>query len=393
MPGDGPFVQAGIPPAEVAVDEPLIRGLLLAQQPDLAGLQLRHAATGWDNVTYRLGDQLAVRLPRITGAAALILREQAWLPWLADHLPVPVPVPVRHGRPGPGFGWPWSVVPWAAGVTADREPLDAAQAAVFGGFLASLHCQPPPDFPRNDYRGIPLPLLAQTVQDKLAALTGGGHGLAAGAGAVRERWQTAVAAPADAADTCVHGDLHPRNLVVRDGRLAAVLDWGDMTAGDPAADLGAAWMLFPVTAHAAIWAAYGQLTAATMARATGWAVFFGLTLLTGGDPVLGEIGRRTLDRVCADLRRGLTAWGGERLAVGTGDDHRVAVGVPEPDLPVAGAVALPRWRVAQRRMDDGCAQLGGPGHHPVEVRRLAEPHKHPVAQVCPGVADGAVMVV
>lgn len=296
--GDGPFEQGGIPPAEVAVDERLIRALLRSQHPDLADLPLRHAATGWDNVTFRLGDQLAVRLPRISGAAALIVHEQAWLGWLADRLPVPVPVPVRRGRPGPGFGWPWSVVPWTAGVTADREPLDAAQAGLFGRFLACLHRPAPPGFPRNDWRGIPLTSLAQTVEPKLAALAGAGGGLAAGAEVVRDRWQAALAAPADTADTCIHGDLHPRNLVIRQGGLAAVLDWGDMTAGDPATDLGAAWMLFPVAAHATIWAAYGQITAPTMARATGWAVFFGVTLLDG-DPVLAGIGRRALERVCA----------------------------------------------------------------------------------------------
>jgi aminoglycoside phosphotransferase (APT) family kinase protein len=298
--GDGPVEYGGIPPAEVAIDEQLVRGLLRSQHPDLAGLPLRHVATGWDNVTYRLGDQLAVRLPRIQGAAALITLEQTWLPWLAGHLPVAVPVPVRHGLPGAGFPWPWSIVPWIAGRTADREPLDAAQAGVFGRFLRSLHRPAPPGFPRNDYRGIPLAGLSETVEQRLAAFSGSGAGLAAQAAAIRDRWQDAVAAPADAAETCIHGDLHPRNLVVSQGALVAVLDWGDMTAGDPAADLGAAWLLFPVRAHPGIWAAYGQVTEHTMARARGWAVFFGMALLTAGlpgDPALAEIGRGTLERV------------------------------------------------------------------------------------------------
>jgi len=298
--GDRPVEYGGIPPAEVDIDEQLVRGLLRSQHPDLAGLPLRHVATGWDNVTYRLGGQLAVRLPRIRGAAALITLEQTWLPWLAGHLPVTVPVPVRHGRPDAGFPWPWSVVPWIAGRTADREPLDAAQAGVFGRFLRSLHRPPPPGFPRNDYRGIPLAGLSETVEQRLAALGGSRAGQAAQAAAIRDRWQDALAAPASAAETCIHGDLHPRNLVVSRGGLAAVLDCGDMTAGDPAADLGTAWLLFPVGAHPGIWAAYGQVTAHTMARARGWAVVFGTTLLTLGhpsDPALAEIGRRTLEQV------------------------------------------------------------------------------------------------
>jgi aminoglycoside phosphotransferase (APT) family kinase protein len=300
--GDDPIEYGGIPPAEVDIDERLVRRLLMSQHPDLASLPLRHVATGWDNVTYRLGSQLAVRLPRISGAASLVILEQTWLPWLAGHLPVAVPVPLRQGRPGTGFPWPWSIVPWKAGRTADREPLDAAQAGVFGRFLASLHRPPPPGFPRNDWRGIPLTGLSETMGPKLAALTDGGTGLAVPAGAVGDRWQDAVRAPADAADTCIHGDLHPRNLVVDQGRLTAVLDWGDMTAGDPAADLAAAWLLFPTTAHPAIWTAYGQITGHTMTRARGWAVFFGATMLTLGlasDPVLAGIGRRTLERVCA----------------------------------------------------------------------------------------------
>ena len=301
---DGPVVAGGIPPAEVDIDERLVRGLLTAQHSDLASLHLRQVATGWDNVTYRLGDQLAVRLPRIGGAAALITAEQTWLPWLDGHLPVAVPVPVRQGEPDAGFPWPWSVVPWVAGRTADLEALDTSQAGVFGGFLASLHQQPPAGFPRNDYRGIPLTGLSEALEQRLAGLADlpdGDAGLPVSAEAIRDLWQEAVAAPIDVSEVCIHGDLHPRNLVVSQGRLAAVLDWGDMTAGDPAADLGAAWLLFPVAAHPAIWAAYGQVTAHTLARAKGWAVHFGTTLLTlglDGDKVLAETGRRTLERAC-----------------------------------------------------------------------------------------------
>jgi aminoglycoside phosphotransferase (APT) family kinase protein len=302
MSGDDPVEYGGIPPAEVDVDERLVRSLLRSQHPDLAGLPLRHVATGWDNVTYRLGGRLAVRLPRISGAAPLIALEQTWLPWLAGRLPVAVPVPLRRGTPGDGFPWSWSIVPWTAGRTADREPLDAAQAGLFGRFLACLHQAPPPGFPRNDWRGIPLAGLSETVEPKISALTDASSGLAVRAEAVWDRWQDAVRAPADAADTCIHGDLHPRNLVVDQGALSAVLDWGDMTAGDPAADLAAAWMLFPATAHPAIWTAYGQVSSDTMTRARGWATFFGATLLTLGlasDPVLAGIGRRTLERACA----------------------------------------------------------------------------------------------
>lgn len=97
------MVKSSTPPAETPIDEALVARLLAEQHPDLAGLPLRLAATGWDNATYRLGDDLAVRLPRIAAAAPLVANEQRWLPELAPRLPVPVPVPVRTGEPGQGY--------------------------------------------------------------------------------------------------------------------------------------------------------------------------------------------------------------------------------------------------------------------------------------------------
>jgi aminoglycoside phosphotransferase (APT) family kinase protein len=294
-----PFVvvPAGIPPAEVDIDEALVRSLLRAQHPDLADLPTTLVATGWDNATYRLGEHLAVRLPRIEAAVGLLRNEQTWLPRLAPDLPVPVPAPVRVGEPGPDFPWPWSVVPWVAGRSGEHESLAPDQATAFGRFLAAVHRPAPDGFPRNDYRGVPLAQVTERVEERFRQLSTRD---AAPSEPVRERWRSALAAPMDAPDTCVHGDLHPKNIVVDSGRLAAVLDWGDMTAGDRAVDLGAAWMLFPPDAHDRLWRSYGQVSAPTMRRAIGWAVFFGVTLLDVGlenDPPFAEIGRRTLARI------------------------------------------------------------------------------------------------
>ncbi|MBO0871702.1 MAG: aminoglycoside phosphotransferase family protein [Micromonosporaceae bacterium] len=292
----------GIPPADIDIDEHLVRNLIQTAHPDLADLPLRHAATGWDNATYRLGEQLAVRLPRIEAAVPLLRQEQRWLPWLAPRLPVPVPAPVRVGAPGTGFPWPWSIVPWVAGQSAERAPLSSAEAGRFGEFLAAVH-QPAPDgFPRNDYRGVPLVNLTDRIEDllqQLSTVDSPEPPLAA----VRDRWRSAVGMPMDVPETCLHGDLHPKNIVVEQGRLAAVLDWGDMTTGDPAADLSAAWMLFPNEVHGQVWAAYHPVSADTLLRARGWAVFFGLNLSAvglAGDPEFAEIGRQTLARLCSD---------------------------------------------------------------------------------------------
>jgi len=293
--------QIGMPPAEVDIDEELVRGLLRDQHPDLAHHPVRLEATGWDNATYRLGEHLAVRLPRIEAGARLLANEQRWLPTLAPRLPLPVPAPVHVGQPGRGFPWSWSVVPWAPGRSGEHETLAPDEAASFGAFLAALHQPPPDEFPHNDYRGVPLPTVRERVEERLERLSRLDTGLDVPLDAVWSVWRAALAAPPDGADVCVHGDLHPKNVVVDAGRLASVIDWGDMTAGDPAVDLGAAWMLFPPDAHGALWRAYGPVSDHTAVRARGWAVFFGVTLLDvglAGDAPFARIGRVTLARTC-----------------------------------------------------------------------------------------------
>lgn len=126
------------PPAEVEITLDLVRTLLAEQHPDLAHLPLRQVAEGWDNITYRLGDDLAVRLPRRALAATLLQHEQQWLPVLAAHCVLPVPVPVRTGRPSPLFAWPWSVVPWFDGVPA--SDVQVPDRTAWAGELAdALH--------------------------------------------------------------------------------------------------------------------------------------------------------------------------------------------------------------------------------------------------------------
>src|SRR5262245_2189646 len=147
-----------MPAAEVSVSPELVRRLLAAQQPDLAHLPVQPMAHGWDNLMYRLGGELAVRLPRRAAAARLIMHEQRWLPAIAPRLPLPVPAPVRTGRPALGYPWPWSIVPFLPGQMAAREPPadPAGAAASLGGFLAALHAPAPADAPVNPIRGIPL---------------------------------------------------------------------------------------------------------------------------------------------------------------------------------------------------------------------------------------------
>jgi aminoglycoside phosphotransferase (APT) family kinase protein len=282
------------PPAEVTVDEALVRRLLAAQHPDLADLPLTYVADGWDNVTYRLGDELAVRLPRRQVAVELLESEQRWLPVLARRVGLAVPEPVRAGRPADGYPWPWSVVRWVGGTPVDQAPLDPGEAGAFGAFLADLHGPAPDDAPRNPHRGVPLRVKAEALPPRWDRM--------ADAEPVRQAWAEVVDVPIDVEPGWLHSDLHPKNVVGEGGRLVGAIDWGDLGVGDPATDLGAAWMLFPPEVHDDVWSAYGGVSDATLARSRGWAIFFGTVLLDTGvddEDTFGRIGRTALDRVLA----------------------------------------------------------------------------------------------
>jgi len=298
MNGAGGAPAPGTPPAEVQIDVGLVAGLLSDQHPDLSRLPLAAVEAGWDNAIFRLGPDLAVRVPRRAVAAPLIVHEQTWLPVLAPRLPLPVPVPLRRGLPGRGYPWRWSVVPWLEGAAADQHPPDPAQAAVFGAFLRALHAPAPADAPANPVRGGPLAErapYAEARMERLATRTG------LITPRLRELWRAALAAPLDTPTVWLHGDLHPRNLLVADGAIAAVIDWGDLCAGDPATDLAAFWMLFDSPAsRAAAFAAYGPCSEATTRRSWGWAIHLGAAHLDAGlidNPRHALLGEQTLRRV------------------------------------------------------------------------------------------------
>jgi aminoglycoside phosphotransferase (APT) family kinase protein len=294
--------------AETETDEALIRALLREQHPDLAGLAVRPVPGGWDNQMWRLGDDLAVRVPRTPRAPGLLATEERWLPVLAPGLPLPVPVPVRAGEPSPRFGRPWAVVQWVHGEPADRAPVTApGSAEVLAGFLSALHEPAPADAPDNPERGVSLAGRRQGFDEWFAGIAGWAR-----AGLVRDAWEKAAAAPAWAGPrTWLHGDLHPANVVTRDGQLAGIVDFGELCAGDPATDLSAAWLLLPDGAAARFFAAYagpdgGPADAATVERARGWALLRGLSLvgighngvlgLPGGKPTWEPGGYQALNR-------------------------------------------------------------------------------------------------
>jgi aminoglycoside phosphotransferase (APT) family kinase protein len=294
------------PAAEVDIDAALVRALLAEQLPDLrpglADLDVVAVAAGWDNVVFRLGTDLTVRLPRRQAAATLIENEQRWLPRLAARLPLPIPAPIAIGRPGLGFPWSWSVGPWLPGETAAEvvpDDLDAA-ATTLGSFLLALHEPAPADAPANPVRGVPL-------RDRAARLHAQVEQIAdiVDAPTVLDRWAELLATPPwPGPPLWLHGDLRAANLLVHHGRLSAVIDFGDVTGGDPATDLSIAWMLFPPAARA-VFRAVVDADDATWARAQGWALALGVAYMASSadDPRLAREGRAVVDAVLADPLR------------------------------------------------------------------------------------------
>lgn len=287
-----------MPAAEVAVDEALVRQLLSDQHPDLEGRSIGLVGEGWDNFTFRLGDDLSVRMPRRVMAAPLVVNEQRWLPVLAPRLPLAVPVPVRVGEPGRGYPWTWSVCPWLPGDIATGPLRSSTDAAVaLGEFIAALAAPAPTDAPSNPYRGVPLAERHDVTVARIDQLSKVVDALR-----LRELWDDLCATPPwDGPPVWLHGDLHPANLLATDGVLSAVIDFGDITGGDPSTDLAGGWMLFEGDDLASFRDAAGGCDDDTWRRARGWALVHSLACLgsSADNATMEAIGHRTLAAVLA----------------------------------------------------------------------------------------------
>jgi aminoglycoside phosphotransferase (APT) family kinase protein len=274
-----------------------VRRLVKAQHPDLARLRVEPFESGWDNAMFRLGDELAVRLPRRAIAVPLIKNEQRWLPDIAKRISVPIPAPVRAGIASDEFPHPWSIVPWFRGVPSNREPLAADQVDPLIEFLRAVHITAPSNAPHNPYRGIPLAQRAPVIEERFTRLKANSNVIT---GRVLEIWSEALAATPASRMTWLHGDMHARNVLVDRGKLSAVIDWGDICRGDRAGDLACVWILFGerrTREHAL--EAYGG-TESLWQRARGWAISFATVLLElRDDPVHAESGARTLRNLIA----------------------------------------------------------------------------------------------
>lgn len=294
---------------EVATSVDLARRLLAAQFSQWADLPIVPVASaGTDHALYRLGQDMVLRLPRIPSATGQAAKEALWLPRLAPHLPLEIPQPLLMGRPGEGYPWQWSIYRWiegegppGVGTRWANPPTAVARAlARFVQALWALDTTdgPPPD-EFNAFRGLPLAARDAQVRRALAGLAADHDGLV-DTGASEAAWEEALAAPAwEEPPRWIHGDLQPANLLMRRGRLQAVIDFGCMGVGDPACDLQVAWNFLSGESRDVFREALG-VDGAMWARGRGWALSVGLIALPyyrRTNPLLASIARRTIKEV------------------------------------------------------------------------------------------------
>ncbi|HEY4018198.1 MAG TPA: aminoglycoside phosphotransferase family protein [Pseudonocardiaceae bacterium] len=286
---------------EVDIDADLVRGLVAARFPHWADLPITPVASaGTDNAMFRLGPDLAVRLPRIPGAAADVEAEQRWLPKLAPHLPVAIPVVVGAGEPTGDYPWRWSVCRWLTGCNPQVDALDEPEdlAIDIAEFIAALRAVNPAGGPVLSRSG----RLARRDEATRAAIDAS-RGLV-DIDALHGIWAETVTIAGSAPHAWAHGDLSPGNVLIDQGRLRAVIDFGAFGVGDPTVDLIVAWNLLPAAARPILRAAL-DVDDATWARGRGWALSIAVIQLPyyrDTNPALAANSRHVLEQIIADQR-------------------------------------------------------------------------------------------
>jgi aminoglycoside phosphotransferase (APT) family kinase protein len=301
--------------AEITVE--VVSCLIAEQFPQWADLEILPVALdGWDNTTFRLGDEMSVRLPSDTGYVPQIDKEHRWLPFLAPQLPLRIPRPIAKGEPGCGFPAPWSIYGWLSGEPAaivgvvDHDRL----AEDLGAFLAALQAVDadggPPPGPHSANRGGLVSMWDEEVRRMIGEL----HTEIDVDGATAV-WEMALVRESTGPSVWVHGDVTGSNLLFSDDRLCGVIDFGCSAVGDPACDLTPAWTMFEGTSRERFKAMF-TLNDGAWARARGWALWKALIEIPGrpaDDP--GRTGARfgwrwdshgVIEQVIADHRLSAT---------------------------------------------------------------------------------------
>jgi aminoglycoside phosphotransferase (APT) family kinase protein len=271
-----------------AITAALVSELITEQFPQWRDLPVAPVELdGWDNTTFRLGDDMLARLPSADCYSLQVEKEQRWLPVLARQLPLPIPSPLVRGEPSAAFPRPWSIYRWIPGRPAVPERVAdlCGFAVALADFLAALYRVDPADGPppgeHNFMRGGSVATYDRQTKDAIAALGDRIDGRAA-----TDAWQAALEATWNGPPVWVHGDVAASNLLVADGQLSAVLDFGCCAVGDPACDLTIAWTFF-VSESRTVFRERLALDDATWLRARGWALWKALITLAVSRPSTG----------------------------------------------------------------------------------------------------------
>ncbi|CAN7535578.1 aminoglycoside phosphotransferase family protein [Paenibacillus sp. LjRoot153] len=290
---------------EIIIDLQLVQHLITSQFPQWAELSLRPVdSAGTDNAIYRLGEEMAVRLPRAEWAIGQVEKEQRWLPMLAQKIPVSIPVPLAQGVPTEDYPWFWSVYRWLDGENATVGQLASyyQAATALAQFIYAMQSIDPTGGPapgsHNSGRGEPLAMRDSAVRDAIATLNP-----IIDTEIAEAAWDLALHAPAwQGQGVWIHGDLHPGNLLIDKGRLSAVIDFGTLGIGDPACDLMVAWTFLTAESREDFRTLL-SVDEATWVRGRGWALSFGLIAYAyyiDKNPGLAAISRRAIDEVLSE---------------------------------------------------------------------------------------------
>lgn len=295
--GDGePFAPTAPPATEVTLSRELVRSLLAEQHPQLADRDIGDPIEGFDMAVFRIGADLAVRLPRHQASVRSLESEIRWIGLLSERWTFPTQRIVHVGRPGAQYPWCWAITSWLPGELAADRPLDAAAAPALGQALAEIHQPAPADAPFNSEQSIRLaarePVLRQVLPQLPAA--GASRGLVVDLDAAAALWDEAIARPDDAPRVWIHADLHPFNVISRRGRFGGIIDWSDISGGDPAVDLGFLQLLLPAAAMATAFESYGGVDPATASRARAIALVKAATLAVVNREAVAALGWRAL---------------------------------------------------------------------------------------------------
>jgi len=291
----------------VHIDDALVRRLVAEQFPQWSELPVRAVMPGgWDNRTFRLGDDLLIRLPSSAAYAEQVAKEQQWLPRLAPSLPLAIPTPVTLGQPSQDYPWHWSVYCWLDGEPATSSPVaDLSEfASSLGHFLAALHrigaSRGPSSGQHNLHRGGPLRIYDAETRQAIAALKGQIDDKAA-----TVVWESALESMWQRPPVWVHGDISPGNLLVKAGHLNAVIDFGQLGVGDPACDLAIAWTFFDAERREAFRDTL-CFDDSTWVRGRGWAALWKALIVASGLVVTNATeaaqAPRTFRAILADAR-------------------------------------------------------------------------------------------